>query len=104
MTKKRIISLICALSMIFSLFTVVNAADKKGIGLDANLSEDGKTITVTAKAQNTVDAIANFAVVFAVPEGVTDDAIEATSPAGDLITNIADGVLYVAYNLSLIHI
>ena len=98
MTKKRIISLICALSMIFSLFTVVNAADKKGIGLDANLSEDGKTITVTAKAQNTVDAIANFAVVFAVPEGVTDDAIEATSPAGDLITNIADGVLYVAYN------
>ena len=98
MTKKRIISLICALSMIFSLFTVVNAADKKGIGLDANLSEDGKTITVTAKAQNTVDAIANFAVVFAVPEGVTDDDIEATSPAGDLITNIADGVLYVAYN------
>ena len=52
MKNKKIVSLICALAMIFSMFSAmtVSAADKKGINLASTISTDNKTITLDATA------------------------------------------------------
>lgn len=55
MKNKKIVSLICALAMIFSMFSAmtVSAADKKGINLASTISTDNKTITLDATAVGT---------------------------------------------------
>lgn len=76
MNNKKLISLICALSMIISIFSAitVNAEDQKGMTLDSSLSQDGKTITINATAVG-ITAIDNFGVEINIPEGVTKDDI-----------------------------
>ena len=93
MKNKKIISLICALAMVLSMFAgfSVSAANTKGIDLAATLSEDCKTITVEATAYGTVGALSNFNIAFTVPETATAVAADA-----GLSTNLADNVAYVA--------
>ncbi len=100
MKNKKIISLICALAMVFSMFsafTVVNAAGDKGIKLEASISKDNKTITIDATAVGTTGNLNNFGVVINVPDGVTLDNVKATSSAALMDMNIADGLLYVPF-------
>ena len=68
MKNKKLISLICALSMIISIFSAitVNAEDQKGMTLDSSLSQDGKTITINATAVG-ITAIDNFGVEINIP-------------------------------------
>ena len=64
--NKKLISLICALSMIISIFssyTLVNAEDQKGMTLDSSLSQDGKTNTLCNATAVGITAIDNFGVV-----------------------------------------
>ena len=100
MKNKKIISLICALAMIFTMFSAitVNAADAKGIDLSADISKDNKTITVNATAVGTEGALSNFTIAMTVPEGVTTDNVKAESASTQsLTTNVADGILYVGF-------
>ena len=99
MKNKKIISLICALAMVFSMFsafTVANAENTKGMALAGSLSADGMTITVDATAVNTVGALSNFMIAVNVPDGVTNDNVTYVSEA-TLTKNIADGVLYLSF-------
>lgn len=98
MKNKKIISLICALTMIFSMFSAfsVSAEGEKGISLAGSLSEDGKIITVDATAVNTTGTIKQFMVAVNVPEGVTMDKVKYTSTQA-LTANVDAGVLYLAY-------
>lgn len=87
MKNKKLISLICALSMIISIFSAitVNAEDQKGMTLDSSLSQDGKTITINATAVG-ITAIDNFGVEINIPEGVTKDDITVSPNYGTNIT------------------
>ena len=51
MKNKKIISLVCALAMIFTMFSslVVNAAETKGISLASSISKDDTVITVRSE-------------------------------------------------------
>jgi hypothetical protein len=97
MKNKKIISLICALAMIFTMLSgfSVLADDAKGISLAGSLSDDGKTITLDATAVGTNGTLNNFMVAVNVPDGVTLDDVTVSDDT--LTTNIADGVLYVAF-------
>ena len=88
MNNKKLISLICALSMIISIFSAitVNAEDQKGMTLDSSLSQDGKTITINATAVG-ITAIDNFGVEINIPEGVTKDDITVSPNYGTNITS-----------------
>ena len=88
MKNKKLISLICALSMIISIFSAitVNAEDQKGMTLDSSLSQDGKTITINATAVG-ITAIDNFGVEINIPEGVTKDDITVSPNYGTNITS-----------------
>ena len=95
MRNKKLISLICALSMIFTMFsafTVVNAEGEKGIALASNLSADGKTITIEATAVG-ITAADNFTVNIPIPEGVTKDQITVSPTYGNNI--LGDGTFSV---------
>jgi hypothetical protein len=99
MKNKKIISLICALAMIFTMLSSfsVLADGEKGIKLDASISSDNKTITIEATAVNTVGNLSNFMLAIAVPEGVTTADVTATSSASLSDPNVADGILYVPF-------
>ena len=100
MKKTKIISIICALSMIFSMFTaVVNADNAKGIDLEASLSDDGTQITIEAFAKGTTGNLSNFMIAFAAPTGVTSpDSVVATDAAGTALTkNVnSEGIVKVS--------
>ncbi|MDY3972948.1 MAG: hypothetical protein SOZ28_09650, partial [Clostridia bacterium] len=99
MKNKKIISLICALAMVFSMFsafTVVNAENTKGIALAGTLSADGKEITIEAEASGTTNDLLNsFQIALNIPEGVTAADVTATSPHGTPIVGIVNGDLQV---------
>lgn len=101
MTNKKFISLICVLAMVFSMFsafTVVNAADEKGIGLAGTLSKDGTEITMDATAVQTEGVIKAFTVKFNVPDGVTKDDVQFTAQTGvDLTVNVVNGVAAASF-------
>lgn len=82
--QKKIISLICALTMVFSMFSAVSvsAAGEKGMALSGSLSNDGKEVTIKVDALNAVGGLWNAAVSFAVPAGVTDDDVSFTADSG----------------------
>ncbi len=98
MKNRKLISLICALAMVFSMFSglVVNAETAKGIELASAISEDDMTITIDATAVGTEGALSSFGISFEVPAGVEKANVTATSTAG-LTTNVKDGVLTVAF-------
>ena len=100
MKNKKIVSLICALAMIFSMFSVmtVSAADKKGINLASTISTDNKTITLDATAVGTEELLNSFLISVNLPEGVTNDNVTATTTADTkLSVNVAGSVLNVAF-------
>ena len=100
MKNKKIVSLICALAMIFSMFSAmtVSAADKKGINLASTISTDNKTITLDATAVGTEELLNSFLISVNLPEGVTNDNVTATTTADTkLSVNIAGSVLNVAF-------
>ena len=98
--NKKIISLVAAIAMIFSMFsafTVVNAADK-GIELAGALSEDGKTITVEATPVGTEAKLGAWQIDLNVPEGVTLEDIQVTSEVGVTPTKgMVNGRLQVGF-------
>ena len=99
MKNKKIVSLICALAMIFSMFSAmtVSAADKKGINLASTISTDNKTITLDATAVGTEELLNSFLISVNLPEGVTNDNVTATTTADTkLSVNVAGSVLNVA--------
>ena len=100
MKNRKIISLICALSMVFTMlgaFTA-SAANTKGMAIDASLSEDGKTITAEFSAVGTVGGLSSFMIAVNVPEGVELADITTEGASGStLTTNVADGVYYGAF-------
>ncbi len=100
MKNKKIVSLICALAMIFSMFSAmtVSAADKKGINLASTISTDNKTITLDATAVGTEELLNSFLISVNLPEGVTNDNVTATTTADTkLSVNVAGSVLNVAF-------
>ena len=100
MKNKKIVSLICALAMIFSMFSAmtVSAADKKGINLASTISTDNKTITLDATAVGTEELLNSFLISVNLPEGVTKDNVTATTAADTkLSVNVAGSVLNVAF-------
>ena len=100
MKNKKIVSLICALAMIFSMFSAmtVSAADKKGINLASTISTDNKTITLDATAVGTEELLNSFLISVNLPEGVTNDYLTATTTADTkLSVNVAGSVLNVAF-------
>ena len=100
MKNKKIVSLICALAMIFSMFSAmtVSAADKKGINLASTISTDNKTITLDATAVGTEELLNSFLISVNLPEGVTNDNVTATTAADTkLSVNVAGSVLNVAF-------
>ena len=100
MKNKKIVSLICALAMIFSMFSAmtVSAADKKGINLASTISTDNKTITLDATAVGTEELLNSFLISVNLPEGVTKDNVTATTAAyTKLSVNVAGSVLNVAF-------
>ena len=100
MKNKKIVSLICALAMIFSMFSAmtVSAADKKGINLASTISTDNKTITLDATAVGTEELLNSFLISVNLPEGVTNDNVTATTTADTkLLVNVAGSVLNVAF-------
>ena len=100
MKNKKIVSLICALAMIFSMFSAmtVSAADKKGINLASKISTDNKTITLDATAVGTEELLNSFLISVNLPEGVTNDNVTATTTADTkLSVNVAGSVLNVAF-------
>ncbi len=95
MRNKKLISLICALSMIFtvfSAFTAVKADGEKGIALSSSLSADGKTITIEATAVG-ITAADNFTVNIPIPAGVTKEQISVSPSYGNNI--LSDGTFSV---------
>ena len=100
MKNKKIVPLICALAMIFSMFSAmtVSAADKKGINLASTISTDNKTITLDATAVGTEELLNSFLISVNLPEGVTNDNVTATTTADTkLSVNVAGSVLNVAF-------
>ena len=101
MKNKKIISLVCALAMIFTMFSslVVNAAETKGISLASSISKDDTVITVDATATGTVGKLKSFGISFAVPEGVANSNVKATAAVDGvtLTKNVKDGVLTLAF-------
>ena len=99
MKNKKIVSLICALAMIFSMFSAmtVSAADKKGINLASTISTDNKTITLDATAVGTEELLNSFLISVNLPEGVTNDNVTATTADTKLSVNVAGSVLNVAF-------
>ena len=100
MKNKKIVSLICALAMIFSMFSAmtVSAADKMGINLASTISTDNKTITLDATAVGTEELLNSFLISVNLPEGVTNDNVTATTTADTkLSVNVAGSVLNVAF-------
>ena len=100
MKNKKIVSLICALAMIFSMFSAmtVSAADKKGINLASTISTDNKTITLDATAVGTEELLNSFLISVNLPEGVTNDNVTPTTTADTkLSVNVAGSVLNVAF-------
>ena len=100
MKNKKIVSLICALAMIFSMFSAmtVSAADKKGINLASTISTDNKTITLDATAVGTEELLNSFLISVNLPEGVTNDNVTATTAADTkLSVNVVGSVLNVAF-------
>ncbi len=97
MKNKKIISLVCALAMVFSMFSAftVNAADEKGIALAGSLSEDGKTITIEATATGVTGPLNSFLIAANAPEGVTEEDL-TVSPEG-FTTSVVNGVVSVAF-------
>ena len=98
MKNKKIVSLICALAMIFSMFSAmtVSAADKKGINLASTISTDNKTITLDATAVGTEELLNSFLISVNLPEGVTNDNVTATT-AADTKLSVNVAVLNVAF-------
>jgi len=113
MKNKKIVSLICALAMIFSMFSAmtVSAADKKGINLASTISTDNKTITLDATAVGTEELLNSFLISVNLPEGVTNDNVTATTTADTkLLLNVAfldtagDGIAFKDGKLATITI
>ncbi len=88
--------------MVFSMFSAVSvsAAGEKGMALSGSLSKDGKTITIDVTALNAVGGMANAAVSFAVPAGVTEDDISFTAEKGFALQ--LDGLDGNIYTLALV--
>lgn len=105
MKNKKIISLICAIAMVFSMFsafTVANAENAKGIALTGFLSENGKEITIEADAiGTTTDFFNSFQIELNVPDDIVitpenvESKITATSPHGTVIIGCISGKLEV---------
>lgn len=102
MKNKKIISLIAALAMVFSMFsafTTVNADDAPGIALSGSLSADGKEITIEATAVGLTGKIPSFTLAFNLPEGttLTKDEIKVASIVTPSKNVTAANVLKVIY-------
>ena len=97
MKNKKIISLVCALAMVFSMFSAFTAfAADKGIALSGSLSEDGTVITIDAEATGTTnDKLNSFQLSLNIPAGVTEEDVTATSDLGNPIVGIVGGNLQV---------
>ncbi len=75
MKNRKIISFICAIAMVMSVFagfTTVNAAGSKGIGLEASLNDTATELTVVVKAVGMTDGVSAADVRFNVPEAQVD--------------------------------
>ena len=102
MKNRKIISFICAIAMIMSVFagfTTVSAAGTKGINLEATLNDNATELTVVAKAFGMdADGIKTATVAFNVPESVTNDDVTVTAKA-----NGADFTLW-DFNVTQSHV
>ncbi len=83
MKNRKIISFICAIAMIMSVFagfTTVSAAGTKGITLEATLNDDATELTVVAKAVGLdADGVKSTLLAFNVPDFVTKADVSYTS-------------------------
>ncbi len=74
-TNKKIIALVCALSMVFSVFagfaTIAQAANE-GIVLSSETAKDKKSATITAKYTGFDTGVANFTIVLNMPSDKVD--------------------------------
>lgn len=98
--QKKIISLICALTMVFSMFSAisVSAAGEKGIALSGSLSNDGKTITIDVNSVGVTGFLRSFFIVLNAPEGIVNSDLSYVSQV-PLATNLAssDNTIRIAF-------
>ena len=105
MKNRKIISFICAIAMIMSVFagfTTVSAAGK-GIGLTATMNDTATEITVVATAVGTADTgVTDATIAFKLPDGVAleNTSYTSTNDAGGTVTwtpNVKDGGYYMSF-------
>ena len=87
MKNRKIISFICAIAMIMSVFaglTTVSAAGSKGISLDASMNDTATELTVVVKAVGMTEGVSAADVRFSVPEAQVDkDNVTYVSKTAD---------------------